>query len=174
MTFRVVDFRSGHASVVVVLAVSFLLGGCASFAKGVTEAILESTNSESENTRMCVAEGVPFMGIEPYLARQDSQPPIGDVDSSRPQLKVVYVHGIGTHRPGHGTNLMQNLTRSLKLDVRSPRPKRIGLVDPEKPDESLGELNLFRFTDEHRKRDFVFYELTWSSVTSHTTSTPFW
>jgi hypothetical protein len=126
----------------------------------VTEAVLESQSSESEDTRMCEAEGVSFEGIEPYLARQDSLPPIGDADSSRPQVKVVYVHGIGTHNPGHSIDLMQNLTHSLALDVRSPRPKTIGLVDPENPDESLGELNLFRFTDEHRKRDLVFYELT--------------
>ncbi len=165
MTRPVVDSRPGHASAVVVLAVSLLLVGCASFAKGVTEAILERTSGESEDTRMCEVEGVPFEGIEPYLARQDSLPPIGDGDSSRPQVKVVYVHGIGTHRPGHGIDLMQNLTHSLALDVRSPRPKTIGLVDPETPDESLGELNLFRFTDQHRKRDLVFYELTWSSIT---------
>jgi hypothetical protein len=165
MTSPIVDCRPGHASAVAVLAVSLLLAGCASFAKGVTEAILESTSGESEDNRMCEAEGVPFEGIEPYLARQDSLAPIGDVDNLRPQVKVVYVHGMGTQRPGHGTDLMQNLTHSLALDVRSPRPKRIGLVDPENPDESLGELNLFRFTDKHRKRDLVFYELTWSSIT---------
>ncbi len=165
MTRPVVNYRSGHAGAVAVLAVSLLLAGCASIAKGVTEAVLESTRGESEDTRLCEAEGAPFEGIEPYLARQDSLPPIGDADSSRPQVKVVYVHGIGTHKEGHGIDLMQNLTRSLALDVRSPRPKRIGLVDPENPDESLGELNLFRFTDEHRKRDLIFYELTWSSIT---------
>jgi hypothetical protein len=131
----------------------------------VTEAVLESRSGESEDTRMCEAEGVPFEGIEPYLARQDSLPPIGDADSSRPQVKVVYVHGIGTHNEGHSIDLMQNLTRSLALDVRSPRPKKIGLVDPEAPDEFLGELTLFRFTDQHRKRDLIFYELTWSSIT---------
>jgi len=162
----VANYRSGLASAVVALAVGLLLSGCASIAKGVTEAVLESTSGESEDTRMCEAEGVSFEGIEPYLARQDSLPPIGDADSSRPQVKVVYVHGIGTHKPGHSIDLMQNLTHSLALDVRSPRPKWIGLVDPGNPDESLGELNLFRFTDNHRKRDLVFYELTWSSITN--------
>ncbi len=140
MTRLVSDYRTGHASAVTVLAISLLLGGCASIAKGVTEAVLESKSGEGEDTRMCEAEGVPFEGIEPYLARQDSLPPIGDADSSRPQVKVIYVHGIGTHKPGHGIDLMQNLTRFLALDVRSPRPKRIGLVDPENPDEILGEL----------------------------------
>jgi hypothetical protein len=130
-----------------------------------TEAMLESTSREGEDNRMCEVEGVPFAGIEPYLARQDSLPPLGGADSSRPQVKVLYVHGIGTHRPGHGTELMQNLTRSLALDVRSPRPKTIALIHPENSNESLGELTLFRFTDEHRKRDLVFYELTWSSIT---------
>ncbi len=165
MPHTVVDCRYSHTSAVVALTISLLLAGCTSFARGVTEAMLESTSREGEDNRMCEAEGVPFEGIEPYLDRQDSLPPIGVADSSRPQVKVVYVHGIGTHRPGHGTGLMQNLTRSLALDVRSPRPKTIELVHPENSNQSLGELTLFRFTDEHRKRDLVFYELTWSSIT---------
>ncbi len=165
MTRRVVDCRSGHVSAVVALAIGLLLAGCTSFAKGVTEAMLESSSGESEDNRRCEAEGVPFEGIEPFLARQDSLPSIDGADSSRPQVKVIYVHGIGTHAPGHGTELMQNLTHSLALDVRSPRPKRIGLVDRENSSEPLGELNLFRFTDEGRKRDLIFYELTWSPIT---------
>ncbi len=165
MTRLVLNYRTGQVSAVVVLAVSLLLGGCASIAKGVAEAVLESKSGEDEDTRMCEAEGVPFKGIEPYLARQDSLPPIADADLSRPQVKVIYVHGIGTHMPGHGIDLMQTLTHSLALDVRSPRPKRIALVNRENPDVSLGELNLFRFTDENRKRDLIFYELTWSSIT---------
>jgi len=165
MSRFVVDFRSRHASTVVILAVSVLLTGCASIAKGVTEAVLESGSGETEDTRMCEAEGVPFEGIEPYLARQDSLPPIGDADSSRPQVKVIYVHGMGTQRPGHSIELMQNLTRSLALDIRSPRPKTISLVHPKNSSEPLGDLTLFRFTDEDRKRDLIFYELTWSLIT---------
>jgi hypothetical protein len=148
----------------VALALGLLLAGCSSFARGVTEAMLESTRGESEDTRMCEAEGVPFEGIEPFLARQDALPPIGEGERARPQVKVVYVHGIGTHAPGHGTELMQNLAHALALDVRSPRPKRIALVDGENSEEPLGELNLFRFTDENRKRDLIFYELTWSPI----------
>ena len=41
MARPVVNYRSGHASAVAVLAISFLLAGCASIAKGVTEAVLE-------------------------------------------------------------------------------------------------------------------------------------
>ena len=85
----VVDYRSWHASAVAVLAVGLFLSGCSSIAKGVTEAVLESRSGESEDTLMCEGEGVPFEGIEPYLARQDSLPPIGDADSSRPQVKVI-------------------------------------------------------------------------------------
>ena len=106
MTRPFVEFRSGLASAFLALALGLLLAGCESFAKGVAEAVLESTSGESEDNRMCEAEGVPFEGIEPYLARQDSLPPIGDADSSRPQVKVIYVHGIGTHTPGHSTELM--------------------------------------------------------------------
>ena len=90
MIFTAADCRSEYASALVALVIGLLLAGCESFAKGVAEAVLESTSGESEDERMCEAEGVPFMGIEPYLARQDSLPPIGVADSSRPQVKVVY------------------------------------------------------------------------------------
>ena len=164
MKHTVVDCRYSRIGAVLALTISLLLAGCAEFARGLTEAVLDSASREREDDRMCEAQGAPFVGIEPYLEHQDSLPPIGDADSARPQVKVVYVHGIGTHRPGHGTDLMQNLTRSLALNVRSPRPKTIGLVHPDDPNEQLGELTLFRFTDEQRRRDLVFYELTWSSI----------
>jgi hypothetical protein len=145
------------------LALAFVLTGCESFGKGVTSAILEN-QEEEEDTRLCSADGVPFPGIEPYLRRQDNLPPIDSSDPGRPQVKVLYVHGIGTHVPSHGTELERNLARSLDLTVRSPRPKRIVLKSPMMPDAELGELNLIRFTDENRRRDLVFYELTWSPI----------
>lgn len=153
--------RSSRA--LMVLAVVALVSGCESAAKGVTSAILES-REEEEDTRLCSAEGVPFPGIAPYLERQDSLPPIDEADPERPQVKVLYVHGIGTHAPSHGTELVSNLAHALGLTVRSPRPKRIVLKAPAMPEAELGELNLVRFTDDTRKRDLVFYELTWSPI----------
>ena len=78
---------------------------------------------------------------------------------------MLYVHGIGTHAPGHGTALRQNLAKSLGLDIRAPRPKRIVIASPSFPNQNLGEINVTRLTDAQHKRDLLFYELTWSPIT---------
>jgi hypothetical protein len=143
------------------------LAACESFGRGVTQAVLEGTQGESEDTRNCEVEGRPFTGVEPYLAKQDQLPPFTDegAGAARPEVKVLYVHGIGTHAPGHGTALRENLAKSLGLDVRAPRSKRIFVASPQFPGQDLGELNVTRLTDEHRRRDLLFYELTWSPIT---------
>lgn len=141
------------------------LGGCESLGRGVAQAVMEGTGQSGGDTRLCEGEGVPVGGIEPLLAKLDGVPPVVEGDSSRPQVKVVYVHGIGTHEVGHGTVLANNLATSLGLNVRAPRTKRIVLTAPAFEDEPLGEINLIRMTDEARRRDLVFYELTWSVIT---------
>ena len=78
---------------------------------------------------------------------QDKLPPFVEGDSNRPEVKVLYVHGIGTHAPGHGTALRQNLATSLGLEIRAPRPKRIVIAHPDFPDQNLGEINVSRLTD---------------------------
>jgi len=141
------------------------LAGCESFGRGVTQAVLESTDGDAKDTRNCEIEGRPFAGIEPYLAKQDALPPFGEPVGGRPEVKVLYVHGIGTHAPGHGTALRDNLAKSLGLDVRAPRPKRIVIANPQFPKQNLGEINVSRLTNEGRTRDLLFYELTWSPIT---------
>lgn len=147
-----------------VLALLLLLAGCESFGRGVTQAVLDST-SETQDTRICKAEGRPFQGIEPYLQAQDSLPPFTEEVGQRPEVKVLYVHGIGTHVPGHGTSLRQNLATSLGLEVRAPRQKRIVITHPDFPGQDLGEINVTRLTDSQRRRDMLYYELTWSPIT---------
>lgn len=149
-----------------VLALPLLLGlaGCESFGRGITSALLEQAGGEEADTRQCSGEGLPVPGIEPLLARQDALPPIGEADRDRPEVKVLYVHGIGTHEVGHGTELANNLAVSLGLDVRAPRTKRIVLEATRLPGADLGEVNMIRMTDQKRRRDLVFYELTWSPI----------
>ncbi len=142
-----------------------LLAGCESFGRGVTQAVLQGSGETTEDTRTCEVEGRPFTGIEPYLAAQDKLPPFADGVGDRPEVKVLYVHGIGTHVPGDGTTLRQNLAKSLGLDIRAPRPKRIVIASPSFPNQTLGEINVTRLTDENRRRDLLFYELTWSPIT---------
>jgi hypothetical protein len=147
------------------LASLLLLVGCESFGRGVTQAVLEGTGGETEDTRSCEVEGRPFAGIAPYLRAQDKLAPFGDTVGDRPEVKVLYVHGIGTHAPGHGTSLRQTLAGSLGLDIRAPRPKRIVIASPNFPDQELGEINVTRMSDTARRRDLLYYELTWSPIT---------
>jgi hypothetical protein len=147
------------------LSLLLALAGCESFGRGVTQAVLEGTNRPSEDTRSCEVEGRPFPGVEPLLAAQDRLPPFVDAVGDRPEVKVLFVHGIGTHSPGHGTALRQNLATALGLEIRAPRPKRIVIATPQFPGQNLGELNVTRLTNLERRRDLLFYELTWSPIT---------
>ncbi|TVS00533.1 MAG: hypothetical protein EA406_00440 [Rhodospirillales bacterium] len=141
------------------------VAGCESFGRGVTQAVLERAGEPAEDSRACEVEGQPFAGIEPYLRRQDALPPTVPGDSERPEVKVLYVHGIGTHMPGHATALRQNLATALGLEVRAPRTKRIVISHPRFPGQALGEINVSRLTDAERRRNLLFYELTWSPIT---------
>lgn len=150
---------------IMALVVAAFVGGCASFGRGVTEALLEQSREPAEDTRLCDVEGRPFTGIEPYLRRQDSLPPFAGTVGSRPEVKVIYVHGIGTHHPGHSVSLQSNLAKALGLDTRAPRAKRIVPTAPHLPEQTLGEINVTRLTDTNRQRDLLFYEVTWSPIT---------
>ena len=154
-----------RAAPLLALSTLLLLAGCESFGRGVTQAVLDSNQENATDSRNCEVEGRPFDGIEPYLAKQDSLPPFGEPVGARPEVKVLYVHGIGTHAPGHGTALRDNLAKSLGLDVRAPRAKRIVIFSPQFPKQNLGEINVTRLTNEQRSRDLLFYELTWSPIT---------
>ncbi len=143
-----------------------LLGGCESFGRGVTQAVLEGSGQPGHDARQCEIEGRPFPGIEPFLVAQKNLPPFGEGEvGTRPEVKVLYVHGIGTHEPGHGAALRDNLATQLGLEVRAPRPKRIVLTHPKFPDQNLGEINITRLTDPEHRQDLLFYELTWSPIT---------
>jgi hypothetical protein len=157
--------RRSRTAAVAALLPLLALAACESFGRGVTQAVLQGTGGETEDTRTCEIEGRPFPGIEPYLQAQDKLPPFGETVGNRPEVKVLYVHGIGTHVPGDGTTLRQTLAKALGLDIRAPRPKRIVIASPTFPDQDLGEINVTRLTDEQHRRDLLFYELTWSPIT---------
>ena len=141
-----------------------LLSGCSGFTQGVVQGILEHQSQEREDTRACIVDGVALQGLAPLLERQRDYTGIQTKDPTRPTLKVIYVHGIGTHYPGHTAQLVEGLAESLSLTVRSPRAKYVELVSPDDPTVSLGELNVTRLTDPERSRDLIVYELTWSAI----------
>ncbi len=145
--------------------VSILICGCASFGRGVVQGVLESQGREREDTRVCSVDGEPFDGIAPLLERQHGFGDVRAADPQRPQLNVIYIHGIGTHLPGHGAGLIEGLAQTLSLSVRSKRFKRVELVSPRAQSQKLGELKVLRLTNPERTRDLVYYELTWSDIT---------
>jgi len=142
-----------------------IICGCASFGRGVAEGIMESQGQGREDTRACWIDGAPFDGIAPLLERQRGFGDVRAADPQRPRLHVIYIHGIGTHQPGHGADLIEGLAETLSLNIRSKHSKRVELVSPRDPAQTLGELNLLRLTDSERSYELVFYELTWSEIT---------
>ncbi|MFO1068241.1 MAG: hypothetical protein U1E14_06925 [Geminicoccaceae bacterium] len=153
-----------HAVPLLLLPLLAGLAGCESFGRGIAQAVMSGPSDPTADVRMCEGEGKPVGGIEPLLAEQDGLGPIVEGDTGRPALKLLYVHGIGTHLVGHGAELINNVGRALGLDVRAPRTKRIELQALPFPGETVGELNLTRLTDQARQRDLVFMELTWSGI----------
>lgn len=139
------------------------LTGCQSFGRGIAEAVLEASGRSAEDTRACEVVGPPFRGLEPYLEAQDALPPVGS-EPGRRELKILYIHGIGTHLPGHGTALADNLSRAMDLAVVAPRAKRIVIESPLGGGEDIGEINITRMVDRRRQRDVTFHELTWSTI----------
>lgn len=81
------------------LAVAWLLAGCASFGEGIARGVLARSSEPAEDTRLCEVSGPAFSGILPLLERQAGYLPIGEAGPDRPILKVIMVHGVGTHVP---------------------------------------------------------------------------
>ena len=77
------------------------------------------------------------------------------------------VHGIGTHPPGYSARFQHNLTVALGLTKRDAQIKEIGLRAPRYfADEPLGHLRVFRYLNETGSQEMLFYELSWSEITS--------
>jgi len=130
---------------------SILLGGCASFGKGIAEAVMD--NQTKHDTRICEVRGTPFSGIEPYLSNNNGR------------MKLLMVHGVGRHMPGYSTQFREKLGHQMGLTVQARKPKEILLTDPEDTGKNLGTLEVHRLLDEANTRELLFYELTWSPIT---------
>ena len=130
---------------------SILLSGCASFGKGMTEAFMGRFNSE--DTRLCQVRGQSFAGIAPGLAKPHGK------------TKVLMVHGVGDRLPGYSTELMEKLSKQLKLSAKSSSFKDIQLMSFSDPEKKLGNLRVTRLQNENKSKELWFYELTWSEIT---------
>jgi hypothetical protein len=146
------------------LALAWLLASCAGFGEGVTRALLAETREPDEDTRLCEVSGPAFSGIMPMLERQAGYPPLGQAGPERPILKVIMIHGVGTHVPGHAARLSANLAQALGLSVVAPEAKAFQVEAPAFPGETLGTLTVTRHTNVARDREMLFFELTWSPI----------
>ena len=144
----------------ITIAALGLLSGCASFGRGVAQAVLEQ--SEGEDTRACHVEGPASRGLETLLQEQEEERRNGRTDR---QMKILMVHGIGKHLPGYSGRFTEHLMRAFGLGVRGQDFKQIVLRDPRVSADPLGQLRLIRYTNKDRNREVLFYELTWSSIT---------
>jgi hypothetical protein len=128
------------------LTIAILLSGCASLGKGAAEAVLEKT--ENEDTRQCQVWGEAFAGIEADLANKQGK------------TKVLFVHGVGDHKPGYTTEFLEKLAKELNLNVRSEGQKNIDLSTPLFQDRDLGNLRVTHLLNEQNGQALTFYELT--------------
>ena len=101
------------------LPLLLLQSACSSFGEGLMRGLV---NRETEDTRQCYVRGPSFDGIEQRIDATTRPGPKQDGD-----VKVLMVHGIGTHLPGYSTRLAENLARELNLDVVDRTPKVISL-----------------------------------------------
>lgn len=147
---------SGRLLALVPLVLSLV--ACASFGRGVTEALLDQ--SERKDERQCHIEGPASAGLNDLIEVQYASSG-GD---ARRELKVMMVHGIGNQIPGYSGRLTEHLTNALGLTLRSEERKQLELWEPAVSDEPLGILSVDLYTNPALTRRLVFYELTWASI----------
>jgi hypothetical protein len=145
--------------------------GCASIAEGVTRGLI--AKDEDKPPRPCDVTGPAFQGLSERLRRLElSGSAVAGASANPQRLKVMMVHGIGTHPPGYSARFQRNLTAALGLTRREQLIKEIGLRAPLYfGDESLGHLRVFRYLNEAGTREMLFYELSWSEITAPAKST---
>lgn len=157
----------------VCLLILLLQSGCTSFGEGLMRGLMKQ--DDKEDIRQCYVRGPAFDGIEQMVKMASKPGPKSNGD-----IKVLMVHGIGTHDPGYSTRLAENLARELKLDVVGRAPKTITLRLPSheqfkvevaqglargKPGDRNGTVTVHSFRSKEDTRKLTFYELTWSEIT---------
>ena len=140
-----------------ILAILGLLTGCSSISKGITEAIMER---ESKDDRQCWITGRSFVGLDDLFNAEVG----GNSSGGAPaRLKVMSVHGIGTHVPGYSRRMLDGLVAELGFKNADETVKTIELSAPEFPD-GIGVLTAHRYMNLERTREMLYYELTWDSI----------
>lgn len=147
-------FPRRSAAMAIAVLSCIWLSGCTSFAKGVTQAVLES---EKKDSRLCEITGPAFEGV------MDS---LDHIDKTNPprHTKILMVHGIGKHLPDYSARFLEKLTRTLNLDSVDPVVRQINLTDSEEQLADAGILRVSRHFSSKNDHELFFYELTWSGI----------
>ena len=162
-----------NSRIFLILPLLLLQSACSSFGEGLMRGLV---NQENEDTRQCYVRGPAFAGVDQMIDVS------AQADQSRhSDVKVLMVHGIGTHLRGYSTRMAENLARELNLDVVERTPKFVTLRLQLAADEfqkqvelgkmrgelgqKNGDLTIQRFRSKDGTRSMIFYELTWSGIT---------
>lgn len=118
--------------------------------RGVTSTILEK--AKADDTRECKIWSPGFKGIAHSINKKGNR------------TKVLMVHGIGHHDPGYATLIMEKLAQKLNLDVVQVPQKNLTITYEDSSIKNLGNLRLTRLQNSKTKKELLFYELSWSSI----------
>lgn len=127
----------------------YLLGGCAAVDRDLVTDIIDARKVDLHR---CEIEGFDYHGLDYGLQR-------------KPILKVLMIHGVGTHHPGYSRRIQENLADNIGLDVSSRLPKNITLLDPKDRKTEIGNLRITYWQNKDGSDNMLFYELTWSMIT---------
>jgi len=126
--------------------------GCYSFGRGGASRVDENLDMERGETRQREIRGGMFRGLSAYLDKGET-------------AKVLIVHGIGTHRPGHSAVISEGIAHSLGLTVFSNLADA-DILNPRDPAQRLANLRIIRMRNPEGSRRLILYELTWSDITA--------
>ena len=133
-----------------ILLLLLSLCGCASFGRGLAEAVIDRDKTTLDR---CEIEGFKYSGINAELQGPEV-------------LKVLMIHGVGTHHPGYSQRIQEHLANNIGLDIVSRLSKNIYQRDPKSPETPIGNLRITYWQNLDRSKNMLFYELTWSEITT--------
>lgn len=143
------------------IALTVNLSGCTGIAKGITEAVIGDP-SKRQDTRKCYVRGRPFDGIKTIMAENaDSK---GNGKTGHSVLKILMVHGIGTHQPGYSTRLLENIAAGLGMARFDEKIKEISLQERQDSVGEFGKLRFTRYMNSTGEKEMIFAELTWDPI----------
>ena len=126
----------------------FFLTACSSFSKGLVEGFIDAQEKKKDDVS-CSIMSSGFDGLQ---------------RSKEKTIKVLLVHGIGNHVPGHSMAFMLDLAKRMGMNTLHRDFKEIKMTDEQ--GNFVGTLRVYRFKNHLTGNNIVFYEQTWSSITA--------